>query len=308
MKLCSVKPYKGQENYIFISYCHRDRAYVFPIIEQMARDGYRIWFDDGITPGLEWPEVVGKYLKDSTVCLAFITANSLNSDDCRREINYALRKKKCLVSIALEEAEMSPGMEMQLTSVQSVLKYVFSKDEDFFARLYETEELEKCKGAPDDSIEVSSPEDYEDDKNCFVGIRQNFNSGRSDWFRKQINSADADIKRSTEENAKVQVPIGWSHFLEREKTGELIKITKSPFKVGRSTVTDDYVITDNQLISRSHAMLMIRDDICRITDNRSKNKTFVNGKAIVPGVELTLSDGDNVKLYNENFVYMKRKK
>ena len=56
MRRCSVKPYEGQEAYIFISYCHKDRASVFPIIEQMARDGYRVWYDEGIDPGSEWPE------------------------------------------------------------------------------------------------------------------------------------------------------------------------------------------------------------------------------------------------------------
>ena len=41
MRRCSVKPCEGQEAYIFISYCHKDRANVFPIIEQLARDEIR---------------------------------------------------------------------------------------------------------------------------------------------------------------------------------------------------------------------------------------------------------------------------
>ena len=33
MKRCSVKPYEGEEPFVFISYCHKDRAHIFPIIE-----------------------------------------------------------------------------------------------------------------------------------------------------------------------------------------------------------------------------------------------------------------------------------
>ena len=36
MERCSIKPYKGFENYIFISYCREDKKEVFPIIEWMS--------------------------------------------------------------------------------------------------------------------------------------------------------------------------------------------------------------------------------------------------------------------------------
>lgn len=42
MKRCNVKPYEGPESYIFVSYCHKDRHLVFPLVERMARDGYRV--------------------------------------------------------------------------------------------------------------------------------------------------------------------------------------------------------------------------------------------------------------------------
>lgn len=63
MKRCSVSPYEGQEKYIFISYCLRDKKNVFPIMEQLVRDGCRIWFDEGIDPGTEWQEIIVSRLK-----------------------------------------------------------------------------------------------------------------------------------------------------------------------------------------------------------------------------------------------------
>ena len=56
---CNATPYEGSEPYIFISYCHQDKERVYPYLEMMANDGYRIWYDEGITPGEEWIENIG---------------------------------------------------------------------------------------------------------------------------------------------------------------------------------------------------------------------------------------------------------
>lgn len=144
MNRCAVKPYEGNENYIFISYSHQDKQAVFPIIERLVRDGYRVWYDEGIDPGSEWPEIIATYLNGCSLCIACISENSLNSHNCRREINFALSKKKPFISVMLEPIEMSLGMEMQLSSTQSVFKYAFQNEDEFFAKLYNAKSLSSC--------------------------------------------------------------------------------------------------------------------------------------------------------------------
>ena len=587
MKRCAAKPYEGQEKYIFVSYCHKDRAYVFPVIEQLAKDGYRVWYDEGIDPGSEWPEIIAKHLNGSAICIAFITVNSLNSHNCRREINFALLKKKYFISVVLEPVQMSLGMEMQLSSSQSIFKYTLSSEKEFFAKLYEAKELEKCKGSPNYSIEVSTPNDYVEKASSFDKVRDSFSDK---WFTQGDNetssveearrkaeeaarkaaaeearrkaeeaarkaaaeearrkaeeaarkaaaeearrkaeeaarkaaaeemrrkaeeaarkaaaeearrkaeeaarkvaaeearrkaeeaarkaaaeeevcrkaeeaarkaaaeeearrkaeeaarkaaaeearrkaeeaarkaaeearrkaeeaarkaaaeearrkaeeaarkaaaeesyrkaeeavrkavaeemrrkaeeaarkAAEEEARRKAEEaarkaaaeeahrkaeeaarkaaaeearrkaeeaahkaaaeearrkveeaarkaaeeaeRAKKQKAAASMHMLRRERTGEIINIIGSAFKIGRSNTADNYVITDNRSISRSHATLLIRNDICYIVDNHSLNKTFVNGAMIAPGAEHMLVNGDNIRLYNERFVYLK---
>ncbi len=369
MKRCTAKPYEGREKYIFVSYCHRDRAQVFPVIEQLVKDGYRIWYDEGIDPGSEWPEIIAKHLNDSAICIAFITANSLNSHNCRREINFALLKKKFFISVVLEPAQMSLGMEMQLSSSQSIFKYTLTSEREFFAKLYEAKELENCKGSPNYSIDVSTPSDYLNELNDFVKVRDPFSDR---WFarggddpselivRKTTeqaarNAADEERRKAeeaarkaaeeeerreaeeaayeiTEEEAarkaaeeeerckteeaarkaaeaaereKRKEPVASIHMLKRQKTGEIITINKSPFNIGRSSSSDDYVITDNRSVSRGHACLVIRDDICYIMDNHSLNKTFINDLVLSSEAEYALTNGDSIRLYNERFVYLK---
>ena len=66
-----VKPYEGKEPYIFISYSHRDSKRVFPILKQLSDAGFRLWYDEGIDPGTEWPESIATHLANSTACIAF---------------------------------------------------------------------------------------------------------------------------------------------------------------------------------------------------------------------------------------------
>ena len=48
------KPYEGDKPYIFISYAHADDDAVLPIVSDMHRRGYNIWYDEGIEVGSEW--------------------------------------------------------------------------------------------------------------------------------------------------------------------------------------------------------------------------------------------------------------
>lgn len=161
MKRCSAKPYEGNEKYIFVSYCHKDKAMVFPIIEQLAKDGYRIWYDEGIDPGSEWPEIIAQHLNDCSSFFAFVTNNSLNSHNCRRELNFALIKHKHFISIMLEPVNMSYGTQMQLSATQSIFKYKIDNEDEFYEKISNTSLLDICKGGKNPGIIVSSFDDYE---------------------------------------------------------------------------------------------------------------------------------------------------
>lgn len=45
-----LKLYEGGEPYIFISYSHKAMGKVIPIVERLYKDGYRLWYDEGIAP------------------------------------------------------------------------------------------------------------------------------------------------------------------------------------------------------------------------------------------------------------------
>ncbi|MGV8026627.1 MAG: TIR domain-containing protein [Anaerolineaceae bacterium] len=126
--------YKGDEPYIFISYSHKNAGEVFPIIGQFHTLGYHVWYDEGIEPGIEWPEEIGKALNASSLFVVFITPDSVSSENVRNEINFALSKKMPFIAIYLKETSLTPGLQLQIGSKQAILRYHL--DEDSFKRKY----------------------------------------------------------------------------------------------------------------------------------------------------------------------------
>lgn len=138
--------YEGKEKYIFVSYSHKDTARVLPIIEALQKKGFRVWYDGGIEAGTEWPEYVAEHLVGSEVVLVFLSQNALGSQNCTREINFAVAKRKNMLVIHLEEVTMTLGMEMQLGSLQAIFYYRFSAEADFLTALCAAKVLAPCKG------------------------------------------------------------------------------------------------------------------------------------------------------------------
>ena len=161
MKKCSAVPYEGEEDYLFISYSHKDSEIVIPILEKLEEAGYRIWFDEGIDPGSEWPETIADHLNRASVCVGFITENYLNSQNCRRELNFALKKQIPFLAIMLEDVKMSLGVEMQLSAYQAIYKYKLPSDEKFFEKFNSTKSIissrRKADPAPEEKAAPSDP-------------------------------------------------------------------------------------------------------------------------------------------------------
>ena len=148
---CSFSPYEGDQKYIFVSYSHSNGDKVAPILERLNSEGFRIWYDDGIEWGSEWPESIASHLRQCEVCMAFHSKASVLSANCRQEIHYALKMQKGILSVYLEDVELSEGMDMQLTPFQSTFPYQYANQGDFFNRLAETKIIQECRGTANKS-------------------------------------------------------------------------------------------------------------------------------------------------------------
>lgn len=115
--------YAGKEPFIFASYAHADGAAVFEDVAELHRRGYRIWYDEGIDPGNEWPEEIAKALDSAAWFLVFITRAAVRSRNVRNEINFALGRQKPFLAIYLEDCSLPPGLELQMGTLQAIMKW-----------------------------------------------------------------------------------------------------------------------------------------------------------------------------------------
>lgn len=86
---------------------------------------------------------------------------------------------------------------------------------------------------------------------------------------------------------------------------EQIPVTKLPFVIGKynTSVPTDYAIRDNRNISRRHATILMEGDNYMLKDNTSLNGTFLNGKRLYAEQLTPLKEGDEIRLYNEVFIF-----
>lgn len=130
--------------YIFISYAHADSALVLPTVRAMQAAGIDLWYDEGIEAGSEWPEYIAEKVMHCSKFLLFISNAYLASQNCKRELNFAISRKKDILSVHLETVQLSPGMEMQLGTYQAIFRSRFADDAAFHHALAEEHFFDSC--------------------------------------------------------------------------------------------------------------------------------------------------------------------
>lgn len=145
--ICRAIPFEGKEPYFFVSYCHGDKEQLYPLFEQMAMDGYRLWYDDGNHVGEDWVENIENHLENCKVCLAFISERSSLSHNCKSEIVYALKCKKKIIPILIEDTDLPKGLRLQLGYLHYLKRSDFPSDRAMLERIYASEECKECKAS-----------------------------------------------------------------------------------------------------------------------------------------------------------------
>lgn len=138
--------YDGDQAYIFVSYAHRDSEQVWPIIDRMQRDGFRVWYDDGIDPGTEWDENIASHVAGCGYFIAFLSENYLNSDNCKDELNYSRDQGKPQLLIYMEDVQLPHGMAMRLGRNQAIFHNRYENEEDFYDKLYDAQDIRYYNG------------------------------------------------------------------------------------------------------------------------------------------------------------------
>lgn len=130
------KSYRGNEPYIFVCHSHADAHAVYPELTRLKNEGFNIWYDEGIEPGLSWREEIAVAVSECSLFLIFISPKSVASTFCIQELNHALSYERKVLAVHLEETHLPPGVELSLNDKQAIIKddYV---EADFQKKLYD---------------------------------------------------------------------------------------------------------------------------------------------------------------------------
>ena len=131
----ALAPYQGNEPYIFLSYSHRDAGPAAEIIRELNLDGFRVWYDEGLVPGKEWDENIARAIMNCSYFVALMSANYLDSANCRDELNFARDKKLPLLLLYLEDVELPAGMEMRLGRMLAIHVHKFLRREQLIGKI-----------------------------------------------------------------------------------------------------------------------------------------------------------------------------
>ena len=94
---------------VFITYSHKDTAAKNTLIDHLAvmvlQDLITIWHDNEILPGDRWYEDISNNLTDADILLYLVSAPSLASENCNKELGEALDVKIRVTPIILEDCD-----------------------------------------------------------------------------------------------------------------------------------------------------------------------------------------------------------
>jgi tetratricopeptide (TPR) repeat protein len=112
--------YEGAEPYVFVSYSHQDEELVYGEIRWLQDQGIKVWYDTQIQGGSEWSESIAHAIKACSRFLYFISPSSVASENCRREVNFAIEEQRIVLAAFLEETELPDGLRLNLNNRQSI--------------------------------------------------------------------------------------------------------------------------------------------------------------------------------------------
>ena len=121
---------------VFISYAARDRERVLGLVERLREAGVTVWIDQaGIDVSTMWSQEIVSAIKGCKVMLLSISPHSTESENVVKELALASERKKPIIPVYLEAAEIPETMEYQLAGIQRVEYFMENEDIAFKAML-----------------------------------------------------------------------------------------------------------------------------------------------------------------------------
>jgi hypothetical protein len=96
---------------IFVSYSHKDKERVRPIVEELAKHGWSLFWDMDIPAGRTWHNYIAEALKNSRCVLVVWSHHSIDSDSVIEEAQIA-KTRGILVPLCIDDVDLPLGFSL----------------------------------------------------------------------------------------------------------------------------------------------------------------------------------------------------
>ena len=98
---------------IFVSYSHQDSANVEQIIQTIRATSHMdVWFDRNLHGGENYFSVIANQIVENKYFVFIVSHNSIASDWCLRELEFAASERRQIIAIWLEDVPISPRIKL----------------------------------------------------------------------------------------------------------------------------------------------------------------------------------------------------
>ncbi|MDR3313081.1 MAG: DUF6273 domain-containing protein [Oscillospiraceae bacterium] len=231
MAVKSVEPYTGSEPYIFISYAHVDKEQVYPILDEMGRLGYRLWWDKAIVPAKDWMAEIEKHLEGAESMVLFSSKAAFASKNVMKEIKYAVNYKneEFVLSVFLEPMPdkqfpypKDSGLNLYLGSVQFMKYFERTSDAAFYKELSKPDVLPVVTRQRDlaEELRIAKVRIQElEAENKHLSVEHRQLTARILALKEELNTENGRSKALASENEILKA--------ERVKLNERIKVLEA---------------------------------------------------------------------------------
>ena len=123
------RPYEGTRPCLFISYAHKQSEAVVDTIRILHEKGYRLWYDEGIPAGSDWPANIAQHMQGCEKVVFFLSERAMESPNCFSEIRTAFRAGKPILVVRLENVEVTNPDWQELLAGKQVIPLLESPEE-----------------------------------------------------------------------------------------------------------------------------------------------------------------------------------
>ena len=120
--------YVGDEPYVCVSYSHINSAEVYPEIHWLHENACFVWYDEGIAPGSKWRDEIAETIIACSLFVFYLSPESVESEECMKELSFALDQGVPILTIFLEQFKLSPGLKLALQNRQAIEKYRYNEE------------------------------------------------------------------------------------------------------------------------------------------------------------------------------------